>query len=410
MALSAELCERALFSFGRVALSSFKQNLEHGMARLDFRRPENRQFWLAGYHYIKGLIRKGTYKTALEWAKLLYSLDRSDPYAMRHLIHSLALRAHESDWLLDFLAQFDTKDSREDTAYLLQSRVLARLQIGDAERAKQDLVDGMRRVPWLYCALFQALGLDTPPSIWGINAEAGTRAFLTKLYQHQVGDLWNNPQAKSLLQDVAKSIDRVDTDKMAEAELPIDMGVARLVFLDGDTSLLALLPWDVLNQQPNYEFDPLPPAEEDNIFTAEGCMLPWREQGPTRGHPPEALEEFFAQVEELVGQPGIELPGGREEEEEHVGDQMAELEYWANRAAGDVRSEQNVADEELDQNIVDQLPESTEDQGYVSRFMQALFSFGRSTGAADTETGREEAARDEEDDDDEPDDTVLPLT
>ncbi|KAL9476925.1 hypothetical protein ACSS6W_006766 [Trichoderma asperelloides] len=182
MALSAELCERALFSFGRVALSSFKQNLEHGMARLDFRRPENRQFWLAGYHDIKSLIRKGTYKTALEWAKLLYSLDRSDPYAMRHMIHSLALKAHESDWLLDFLGQLDTKGEREDTEYLAQSRILARLQIGDIEQARQDIVDGMKKVPWLYSALFQTLNLDIPPSIWGIKAEGGTRPFLTQLY------------------------------------------------------------------------------------------------------------------------------------------------------------------------------------------------------------------------------------
>ena len=65
-ALSAELCERALFTLGRVTLSSFRKKLEQGKARVDFRRPENRQFWLAGYHYLKTLIMKGTYRTALE--------------------------------------------------------------------------------------------------------------------------------------------------------------------------------------------------------------------------------------------------------------------------------------------------------------------------------------------------------
>lgn len=400
MALSAELCERALFSFGRVALSSFKQNLEHGMARLDFRRPENRQFWLAGYHYIKSLIRKGTFKTALEWAKLLYSLDRSDPYAMRHMIHSLALKAHESDWLLDFLGQLDTKREREDSEYLMQSRVLARLQIGDAENARQDIVDGMKKVPWLYSALFQTLNLDIPPSIWGVKAEGSSRPFLTQLYVHQVGDLWNSAEAKSLLEDVAKSIDRADIDKTeATDDLKIDMGLARLIFLNGETSLMGLLPWDVFDQQPNYEFDPLPPAEEDNIFTAEGCRLPWRERQSARGHPPAALEEFFAQVEELIGQPGRGAIAGVGEEED---DEMLALQRWGNGEAGDfgLEHEQNATDEGLEQDVGDEASESAEDQGLMRRFMQ-MFGFGRGAGADTTETGGHEAAREEEEEEDE---------
>ncbi|KAF3358539.1 hypothetical protein VdG1_00099 [Verticillium dahliae VDG1] len=77
--LAAELIERALFTFGRVTTSAFRQKLAQGRARLDFKRPENREFWLAGYHYIKSLMRKGTFRTAFEWAKLLYSLNPNDP-------------------------------------------------------------------------------------------------------------------------------------------------------------------------------------------------------------------------------------------------------------------------------------------------------------------------------------------
>src|SRR5687768_3388123 len=57
MALASELCERALFSFGRVVTNAFRQDMERGRARLNFRRPENRQFWLAGYHYLRSLVR-----------------------------------------------------------------------------------------------------------------------------------------------------------------------------------------------------------------------------------------------------------------------------------------------------------------------------------------------------------------
>ncbi|KAH0532507.1 hypothetical protein TsFJ059_001190 [Trichoderma semiorbis] len=376
MALAAELCERALFSFGRVAPSSFKQSLELGMARVDFRRPENRQFWLAGYHYIKSLVRKGTYRTALEWAKLFYSLDRSDPYAMRHLIHFLAIRAHESKWLLDFLNQLDTEGRRDDTVYILQSRVLAMLQIGDEQQARQYLIEGMQRAPWLYCALFQALNVDTPPSVWGISCKTEATEFWVKLYLYQSKDLWNNPQATRLLLDVAKNIDRVDAKSLPKDEHPIDLGVARMAYIDGQTSLLALVPRGMLEQQPNYEFDPLPPAEKDNIFTGEGCRLPWREQRQN----PARLGGIIAQMEELLARRGPPP----QEDEDALMEQLRDGAFFG--ANGEAEDGDDVAE----------VPVSSEDRGMVAALIQMLgFGGAREADAADTREG--EASRDNDD-------------
>lgn len=377
MALAAELCERALFSFGRVAPSSFKQSLELGMARMEFRRPENRQFWLAGYHYIKSLVRKGTYRTALEWAKLFYSLDRSDPYAMRHLIHFLAIRAHESKWLLDFLNQLDKEGRRDDTVYILQSRVLAMLQIGDEQQARQYLIEGMQRVPWLYCALFQALNVDTPPSVWGISCETEATEFWVKLYLYQSKDLWNIPQATRLLLDVAKSIDRVDAKSLPKDEHPIDLGVARMAYIDGQTSLLALVPRGMLEQQPNYEFDPLPPAEKDNIFTGEGCRLPWREQRQN----PARLGGIIAQMEELLARRGPPP----QEDEDALMEQLRDGAFFG--ADGEAEDGDDVAE----------VPVSSEDRGMVAALIQMLgFGGAREADAADTREG--ETSRDNDDD------------
>ncbi|KAL7914556.1 DUF654 domain-containing protein [Trichoderma velutinum] len=375
MALAAELCERALFSFGRVAPSSFRESLEQGMARMDFRRPENRQFWLAGYHYIKSLVRKGTYRTALEWAKLFYSLDRSDPYAMRHLIHFLAIRAHESKWLLDFLNQLDTESSRDDTVYILQSRVLAMLQIGDEQQARQYLVEGMQRVPWLYCALFQGLNVDTPPSVWGIHCETETTDFWVKLYLYQSKDLWNNPQPTRLLLDVAKSIDRVDAKSLPKDEHPIDLGVARMAYIDGQTSLLALVPRSMLEQQPNYEFDPLPPAEKDNIFTGEGCRLPWREQRQT----PARLGGIIAQMEELLARRAPPT----QEDEDGLMEQLRDGAFFG--ANGEAEDGDDVAE----------VPVSSEDRGMVAALIQLLGFGGAREAGADTREG--EASREDDD-------------
>ncbi|KAL4727665.1 hypothetical protein ACLX1H_004350 [Fusarium chlamydosporum] len=296
MALAAELCERALFTFGRVTTNAFRQNIEQGKARLDFCRPENRQFWLAGYHYLKSLIRKGTYRTALEWAKLLYSLDHKDPYGMRHFIHFLAVRARESRWLIDFVDELEKTSDNRDTIYLRQSLVLAHLQLGDTARATEELEKGMRRVPWLYCGLFQELNLDTPPSIWGISADSNARSFWVKLYIHQAKDLWNNAQATSLLDKVAKSLEKVDTSVLPSDDSPPDHGVTRLTFLEGQTSLIALAPREYLDVQPNYEFDPLPPPEEENIFSGHGTRLPWEDR--QRGHqrPTNEIEERLRNI------------------------------------------------------------------------------------------------------------------
>ncbi|KAH7134739.1 transcriptional repressor TCF25-domain-containing protein [Dactylonectria estremocensis] len=277
MALAAELCERALWTFGRVTTSAFRQNMERGQTRLDFRRPENRQFWLAGYHYLKSLIRKGTYRTALEWAKLLYMLDPQDPYAMRHFIHPLAIRAREAGWFIDFVEEAK-KTQWRDSDYLQQSLVLAKLQMGDIEGARAEMSAGMKQVPWLYCTLFQELNLDSPPSIWGINADSDGRSFWTKLYIHQAKDLWNNAQATGLLLSVANSLSKVDMSQLASRDAPPDLGSTRLAYLEGQTSLLTVAPREFLDSQPNYEFDPLPPPVDENIFTGEGTRMPWLEK------------------------------------------------------------------------------------------------------------------------------------
>lgn len=278
MALAAELCERALFTFGRVTTSAFRQDIENGRARFDFRRPENRQFWLAGYHYLRSLIRKGTYRTALEWAKLLYALDPQDPYAMRHYIHFLALRAYESKWLIDFLDQMALVADHPDIIYLRQSLVLAKLQTGDNPGARDILENGIKTVPWLYCALFQELHLDAPPAVWGINADSDDRMFWVKLYIHQTKDLWNNTQATTFLQEVARSMDKVDISSLPSRDPVVDRGATRLAYLEGQTTLLAVAPRNLLDVQPNYEFDPLPPPKEENIFTAESTQLPWERE------------------------------------------------------------------------------------------------------------------------------------
>jgi hypothetical protein len=275
--LSADLCERALFAFGRVTTSAFRRDLEAGAARLDFRRPENRQFWLAGYHYIRTLIRKGTFRTALEWAKVLFSLDPvRDPYGMNHWIHVFAIKAHEPKWLEDYLEYVSQGQLRDESMYYRNTLALAKLQQGDVDGARDFLVKQMESMPWLYCSLFQALGLDAPPSIWGVTAEGEGDTFYTELYVYSTKDLWKNPRAMTVLQETAK-VARKNSDGSIGINPLLELRTARFIFLDGTTGLLSMVPTAYIDTHPNYESDPLPPRREDNIFSTRGTKLPWED-------------------------------------------------------------------------------------------------------------------------------------
>jgi tetratricopeptide (TPR) repeat protein len=194
-ALSSDLVERALFTFGRAAQSLFATKLSHGKARLEFERPENREFWLAGYQYIKSLIMKGTYRTALEWAKLLLALDpENDPYCMLLMIHHLSLRAYESQYLLDIYESQMLGEWSTLIAYVSPSLALAAMQLREPVRARKLLEQSIQRLPWIFCKLFQELNLNNPPpSIWGAEPRTDAENLFSEIYIRQTKDLWNTP-------------------------------------------------------------------------------------------------------------------------------------------------------------------------------------------------------------------------
>ncbi|KAK5632606.1 hypothetical protein RRF57_008320 [Xylaria bambusicola] len=299
-ALSADLCERALFTFGRVVLSGFRQKMEEGKARLDFRRPENRQFWLAGYHYLKNLIMKGTYRTALEWAKLLFSMDLNDPYGMIHFIHPMAIRAHESKWFIDFCDSeaLDNFDTAQD--YIRQTLVLARLQQKDTAGAKALLIEGMERLPWLYSSLYKALNFDVPKAIWGMQPRDGHEELFVQLYIHQTKSLWDNAQATGLLKEAAHEAKKPDFQTFGFPPVA-GRNVARFVYLDNTPSLMGYVPGGLLSTTPNWEFDPIPPPKDENIFSYKSQQQPWEpNQDSLRGfdipQDGRALRRLFDQI------------------------------------------------------------------------------------------------------------------
>lgn len=264
--LSSDLVERALFTFGRAATSQFSQKLAEGKARLDFARHENRELWLAGYHYIKSLIMKGTYRTALEWAKLLLSLSpEDDPYCMTLMLHHLALRAQEHIYILKAMNTRIYHDYGPPKQHCKPSAALAAMSLKQAPECRQLLRESIEEHPWLYTHLFSALNLDSPPpSIWGAKPRTNAEQLFSELYVAQCKDLWNTPEAISLLMEVAHACPPLNLKAIPELEDDvITLDVARFVYLDNTPALMQLVPSKLLHRSNNSDSDPLRPGNDE---------------------------------------------------------------------------------------------------------------------------------------------------
>jgi len=276
-ALSSDLLERALFTFGRAATTLFNAKLSKGRVRLDFARPENREIWLAGYQYIKSLIMKGTYRTAFEWARLLLSLDpQNDPYCMRLMLHHLALRAHQFTWLLE-LADNTHDDLLRNAMPSLSSQeyvkyhntpsvAFAALQMKDGPKARELLSKSMQELPWLFTRLFSEINLDAPPSIWGIQPRTDAEDLFTDLYIQQTKDLWNTPEATAILMEIAHTIPKVNVTQIPPlSDQAMTLSVVRAIYLDNTPGLMAKLPSSLLHRDNNSDADPIPP--DNSIYS-----------------------------------------------------------------------------------------------------------------------------------------------
>ncbi|XP_077104246.1 ribosome quality control complex subunit TCF25 isoform X2 [Siphateles boraxobius] len=101
-----DLIERALYSFECSFHPVF--SLTSGMCRLDYRRPENRAFYLVLFKHVIFLEKRGCPRTALEYCKLILSLDPdNDPLCMLLLFDFLCLRCREYTTLIHLYEEWE---------------------------------------------------------------------------------------------------------------------------------------------------------------------------------------------------------------------------------------------------------------------------------------------------------------
>ncbi|KAF2635164.1 DUF654-domain-containing protein [Massarina eburnea CBS 473.64] len=265
-ATAGELLERALFALGRAVHSTFAHNLSQGRARLDFRRPENREFWLAVWRYIGTLGVRATWRTAFEWAKLILSMSpEDDPYCMRLLVDQLALRGREPKALVDIVESDHLQRAWKIPPNLAYSVALAHDRLKQPQEARKALRLAIKEYPWIASRLCKELDISPiPKSVWGKMPHGVHQELLCELYVPHTKDLWNTTEGSTLLVEVCYSFEEglgAGDEPYWLAEIN-ELDMARHVILSDDRSLMNLLDPRIKSKFTSTS-DPLPPT--DNI-------------------------------------------------------------------------------------------------------------------------------------------------
>ncbi|KAG8508141.1 Transcription factor 25, partial [Galemys pyrenaicus] len=287
--MARDLVERALYSMECAFHPLF--SLTSGACRLDYRRPENRSFYLALYKQMSFLEKRGCPRTALEYCKLILSLEPDeDPLCMLLLVDHLALRARDYEYLTRLFQEWEAPRNLSQLpnfafsvplAYFLLSQQ-ADLPEQELEAAREQASVLVRRAltmfPGVLAPLLECCSVHPDPAVarhhfFGPDAEISQPPALSQLVSLYLGrshSLWKEPATMSWLEEnvheVLRAVDAGDPAveacesrrKLLYQRAP--RNIHRHVLLSEIKEAVAALPPEVATQSV-MGFDPLPPLD-----------------------------------------------------------------------------------------------------------------------------------------------------
>lgn len=297
-ATAGELLSRALFAFGKALHPTFASAIQQGKARLDFRRPENREFFLAASRYIGNIGMRATWRTAYEWAKLLLQLDPdNDPYCVSLMIDQLALRARQPQSLLELANSHRFAERWKELVNIRYSTSLAThyLKQSSSESTRM-LQEAAERYPWVAARLYQHLDIaKVPPAVWGKGALTEKDALHSELYATLGQDLWKLPDATAFLTQTLSGLDADKTKGSHQNTEQITVNEARYVILADKPALIGYLPRELTSNIESMS-DPLPPEDSISDYDIAELGGTQREapRSMIRDHPRQFISELLS--------------------------------------------------------------------------------------------------------------------
>ncbi|XP_046898197.1 transcription factor 25 [Hypomesus transpacificus] len=330
--MARDLIERALYSFECAFHPLF--SLTSGTCRLSYQRSENRALYLTLYKHMMFLERRGCPRTALEYCRLLLSLDPDgDPLCMLLLIDFLSLRSREYHFLLRLYQEWEVHRNLSQLPNFAFSVALCHFQLSQQEGAEpqerdthRDKADQLLQyalimfpgalMPLLDLCTVQPDAAVSSHAFFGHRSQLGQPPALAELVGLYVGRshmLWREGGVLLWLeQNVAQVLLRVDSDeplvedclnKRKERYQSPSRNIHRHVILSEIKEATSALPLDVTTQ-PIMGFDPLPPLDSLVSYS--------RPERPSVGASNEStLSLFFRSL-----LPNFNLQGGQRPEDD----------------------------------------------------------------------------------------------
>ncbi len=308
---------------------------------------------------------RGTWRTAYEWAKLLLSLDpEGDPYQIGLLIDQFALRSRQGGHFLELARHPIFKESWKSAPNIEISKALAEYKLGRAKDCRASLSTAIQTFPWVFERLFHELSIvHVPKSIWGTQAMTTVDKLLSELYVRRAKDLWNTPEAISLLVEVAESTSSETRERTGIITRDITLDEARHILLSDIPELISFIPRKFTTMETSSS-DPLPP--EDNLPSYHLATS-------------DSLSSVFAATQRLAAAapPDADLPPNEAVELEGLQTFFSRFMSWlgARNAAG---SNGEHVFEEIDRAIVESgvTPEVIEERRARMRELQGRLPLG----------------------------------
>ncbi|NXD30601.1 TCF25 factor, partial [Spelaeornis formosus] len=293
--MARDLIERALYSLECAFHPVF--SLTSGSCRLDYRRPENRAFFLALFKHLMFLEKRGCPRTALEFCKLILSLDpENDPLCVLLLIDFLSLRAREYTFLTRLFQEWESHRNLSQLpnfafsvplAYFFLSQQEERPELEQSqarERAARLIQLALIMFPSVLMPLLDHCSVQPDARVashpfFGLNAQISQSPALnqlTSLYVGRTHALWKDPAVMAWLEpqvhEVLRMVEAQDT-LVQEAEhkrksryQSAPRNIYRHIILSEMKEATAALPLEVTSQ-PVMGFDPLPPLDSIVSYT-----------------------------------------------------------------------------------------------------------------------------------------------
>lgn len=258
---------------------------------------------------------RGTWRTALEYTRLILALDPlDDPLGMRLLVDFVALKARQPEVVLGLVAHSALRERWGTLPGMAYSVALAYGQVGNGGAAREYLAKAIVKFPWVVGRLYEEVGVeeDVPSALWGVGAGEKVQEVLGELYVVRSKDLWREPEAAGLLVEVAGGIWSLSRRGVGgvvgsgEVVEGVSEDVARHVVVSEVKSVVALLPRGWTRREMAVG-DPVPP--EGDVRSYEVDVGGPVEAAVGEGGRAELLREFFMSL-------FPHLEGGQPTEEE----------------------------------------------------------------------------------------------